>query len=131
MTDLFFAMPTYDYHCSKCGENFEAVQSMKDPHFQVCPENLCRMKDWGQGAVKRQLGAGAGLIFKGSGFYITDYRSSNYQEGAKKEAGVSSSGGGGEKSGGSEAAKPKTDAAPAPKAETPKPSAPPPAKPAS
>ncbi len=111
-------MPTYEYHCNKCGQNFEAVQSMKDPHFEECPEGLCRLEDWGHGKVKRQLGAGAGLIFKGSGFYITDYRSSNYKEGAKKD------------SGGGDAAKPKSDApassaAPA-KTEAPKPSAPPP-----
>ncbi len=79
-------MPTYDYFCHKCQQSFEAVQSMKDPHFKTCPEALCRMETWGQGEVKRQLGTGAGLIFKGSGFYITDYRSENYKEGAKKDA---------------------------------------------
>jgi putative FmdB family regulatory protein len=79
-------MPTYDYHCEKCGKNFEAYQSMKDATFKECPKELCQMKKWGHGKVKRLLGTGAGLIFKGSGFYITDYRSSSYTEGAKKDA---------------------------------------------
>jgi putative FmdB family regulatory protein len=79
-------MPTYDYHCEKCGKNFEAFQSMKDAAFKECPKELCRMKKWGHGKVKRLLGTGAGLIFKGSGFYITDYRSHSYTEGAKKDA---------------------------------------------
>ena len=60
---------------------------MKDESFVVCPEKLCRQEFWGQGKVKRLIGTGAGLIFKGSGFYTTDYRSANYQESAKKESG--------------------------------------------
>jgi putative FmdB family regulatory protein len=92
-------MPTYDYHCEKCGKNFEAFQSMRDEPFRECPKDLCRKPKWGHGKVKRLLGTGAGLIFKGSGFYSTDYRSSSYKEGAKKEAGSGSSGGS-EKSGG-------------------------------
>ena len=79
-------MPTYEYFCTKCERSFEAVQSMRDPHFETCPQALCQMETWGQGKVKRQMGTGAGLIFKGSGFYITDYRSENYKEGAKKDA---------------------------------------------
>ena len=113
-------MPTYEYFCHKCQQSFEAVQSMKDPHFKTCPEALCRMETWGQGEVKRQLGTGAGLIFKGSGFYITDYRSDSYKEGAKKDAPASSSTG-------TEPAKGKADAPAAPKSEPAKPS-PPPAK---
>jgi len=58
---------------------------MKDDAFKVCPEALCRMKKWGKGPVKRLLGAGAGLIFKGSGFYITDYRSEGYKQSASKD----------------------------------------------
>jgi putative FmdB family regulatory protein len=121
-------MPTYEYHCIKCGQNFEAVQSMKDPHFEVCPKALCRMETWGEGPVKRQMGTGAGLIFKGSGFYITDYRSENYKEGAKKESGAGAAATGGEKTGGAETSKPKSEpaAAPAAKPETPKPASPPP-----
>ncbi len=79
-------MPTYEYACQKCGQNFDAYQSMRDGPFQVCPKELCRQARWGKGKVKRLLGTGAGLIFKGSGFYITDYRSNSYKEGAKKDA---------------------------------------------
>jgi putative FmdB family regulatory protein len=80
-------MPTYEYQCEKCNQTFEAFQSMKDDAFVVCPRNLCRLESWGEGKVKRLLGTGAGLIFKGSGFYITDYRSPSYKESAKKESG--------------------------------------------
>src|SRR3954466_9487829 len=80
-------MPTYDYSCQKCGKTFEAFQSMRDEPFKECPKDLCRMRKWGHGKVKRLLGTGAGLIFKGSGFYSTDYRSPSYKEAAKKEAG--------------------------------------------
>ena len=79
-------MPTYDYHCEKCDQNFEAFQSMRDKPFTQCPKDLCRLSKWGHGKVKRHLGTGAGIIFKGSGFYSTDYRSKAYQEAAKKEA---------------------------------------------
>ena len=79
-------MPTYDYSCEKCGKTFEAFQSMRDKPFRECPKDLCRQQKWGHGKVKRLLGTGAGLIFKGSGFYITDYRSNSYKEGAKKDA---------------------------------------------
>jgi putative FmdB family regulatory protein len=85
-------MPTYEYLCEKCGKNFEAYQSMKDNAFATCPKELCRKKTWGKGKVKRLLGAGAGLIFKGSGFYITDYRSSGYKEAAKKDSSSTSGG---------------------------------------
>src|SRR5262245_16269226 len=79
-------MPTYEYACQKCGQNFDAFQSMRDEPFTVCPKELCRQASWGKGKVKRLLGTGAGLLFKGSGFYITDYRSSSYKEGAKAES---------------------------------------------
>ena len=79
-------MPTYEYSCEKCGDTFEAVQSMRDEPFRQCPKELCRQEKWGRGKVKRLIGTGAGLIFKGSGFYITDYRSNSYKEGAKKDA---------------------------------------------
>lgn len=79
-------MPTYEYACEKCGKTFEAFQSMRDEPFRECPKQLCRQKKWGHGKVKRLLGTGAGIIFKGSGFYSTDYRSPSYKEGAKKEA---------------------------------------------
>lgn len=85
-------MPTYDYECEKCGKTFEAFQSMKDKAFETCPESACQMETWGHGKVKRLLGTGAGLIFKGSGFYTTDYRSEGYKQAAKKDGGDSSSG---------------------------------------
>jgi putative FmdB family regulatory protein len=88
-------MPTYEYHCEKCGKNFDVFQSMRDQPFTECPKEHCQLPEWGHGKVKRLLGTGAGLIFKGSGFYITDYRSSNYKEGAKKDAPAAT---GGEKS---------------------------------
>jgi len=87
-------MPNYDYQCESCGHRFEVFQSMKDAKLQDCPQEAC------DGKVKRLLGTGAGLIFKGSGFYQTDYRSSSYQAGAKADG-----------SGGSTA--PKTESAPA------------------
>src|SRR5436190_14484423 len=79
-------MPTYEYLCQKCGQTFEAFQSMRDEAFRECPKELCRLPKWGHGKVKRLIGTGAGLIFKGSGFYITDYRSDSYREAAKKDA---------------------------------------------
>jgi putative FmdB family regulatory protein len=78
-------MPTYEYHCEKCKKDFELFQSMKDNAITTCPKDKCRQKTWGKGKVRRLLGTGAGLIFKGSGFYITDYRSEGYKEAAKKD----------------------------------------------
>lgn len=83
-------MPTYEYECLKCGKTFEIVQSMKDAPLTTCPKTHCRKKVWGKGRVKRKLSGGAGIIFKGSGFYITDYRSKGYQAAAKKEGDSSS-----------------------------------------
>ena len=80
-------MPTYDYQCEKCKKTFEIFHSMKDAALTVCPKERCQMKSWGKGKVKRLLGTGAGLIFKGSGFYITDYRSEGYKASAKSESG--------------------------------------------
>jgi putative FmdB family regulatory protein len=80
-------MPTYEYSCSKCGHQFEKYQSMSDKPLEVCPKELCGQKKWGKGKIKKLIGAGAGLIFKGSGFYITDYRSEKYKAAAKKESG--------------------------------------------
>ena len=78
-------MPTYEYSCEKCGGTFEFSQSMRDESLRECPKQLCWQKKWGHGKVKRLIGTGAGLIFKGSGFYITDYRSDSYKEAAKKD----------------------------------------------
>lgn len=79
-------MPTYQYACSKCGHEFEVFQSMKDNALKTCPEDKCGRKRWGKGQVQRLLGSGAGLIFKGSGFYITDYRSEKYKAAAKSDS---------------------------------------------
>jgi putative FmdB family regulatory protein len=102
-------MPTYEYQCEKCNQRFEVFQSMKDGAYTVCPKEFCRLEAWGAGTVKRLIGTGAGLIFKGSGFYITDYRSPNYKESAKKESGTKE---GGTKEGGTkEGGPPKSDGA--------------------
>lgn len=79
-------MPTYHYVCRKCGHEFEFFQSMKDAPLRVCPKERCARQPWARGRVDRQLSGGAGIIFKGSGFYITDYRSEGYKQAAKKEA---------------------------------------------
>ena len=89
-------MPTYEYLCEKCKKSFDCYQSMKDDVLKVCPKELCRQKKWGKGKIKRQLGTGAGLIFKGSGFYITDYRSEGYKASAKSESTAKSESSGGE-----------------------------------
>jgi len=79
-------MPTYEYICDKCGHHFEKFQPISAKPLAVCPEADCAQKRWGRGKVKRAISGGAGLIFKGSGFYITDYRSDKYKEAAKKDA---------------------------------------------
>jgi putative FmdB family regulatory protein len=79
-------MPTYEYSCQKCGQTFEAFQSIRAEPFRECPKELCRLPKWAHGKVKRLPGSGAGLIFKGSGFYSTDYRSESYKAAAKKES---------------------------------------------
>ena len=99
-------MPTYEYACTKCGHEFEFFQSMKDKPLTVCPKEKCKLKRWGKGRVKKLLSTGGGLIFKGSGFYITDYRSEKYKEAAKKESSANSATK--DSSGGSAADKPKT-----------------------
>lgn len=73
-------MPNYDYECQKCGERFEVFQSMTDAKLTDCPQPDC------DGTVKRLLGTGGGIIFKGSGFYETDHRSSSYQARAKADS---------------------------------------------
>ncbi len=70
-------MPTYDYRCENCEHEFEAFQSMKARPLRKCPQ--C-----GKNKVKRLIGTGAAIIFKGSGFYQTDYRSESYKAGEKK-----------------------------------------------
>jgi putative FmdB family regulatory protein len=92
-------MPTYEYECEKCGHRFELFQSMSDAPRKRCPK--CR------GKVRRLIGTGAGMIFKGSGFYVTDYRSDAYKQDKKKESGDSSPA--------KDPPKPKSDAVPPPK----------------
>jgi putative FmdB family regulatory protein len=90
-------MPTYEYVCEKCGHQFEKIQPISAKALTVCPEELCSRKKWGKGKVKRAITGGGGLLFKGSGFYITDYRSEKYKEAARKDlapAASTSSGGG-------------------------------------
>jgi putative FmdB family regulatory protein len=73
-------MPTYEYKCDACGYEFERFQPITADPIKRCPE--C-----GKAKVKRLIGTGAGMIFKGSGFYITDYRSESYNNAAKAEKG--------------------------------------------
>ncbi len=79
-------MPTYEYVCAKCGHEFEKVQPIANDALTQCPKDLCAKKKWGRGGVKRKIGLGGGLLFKGSGFYITDYRSEGYKQSAKKDS---------------------------------------------
>jgi putative FmdB family regulatory protein len=72
-------MPTYEYECAKCGHVFERFQRISEKPLKRCPQ--CR------GKVSRRIGAGAGILFKGSGFYTTDYRSETYKKAAQAEKG--------------------------------------------
>ena len=78
-------MPTYEYKCFACNHTFERFQSITADPIRRCPE--C-----GKAKVKRLLGTGAGFVFKGSGFYTTDYRSEGYKEKAKAESGAATGG---------------------------------------
>jgi len=71
-------MPTYEYECKKCGYRFEKFQKMTEPPVEVCPE--CKEKK-----VKRLISAGSGVIYKGPGFYTTEYRSEEYKRKANEE----------------------------------------------
>jgi putative FmdB family regulatory protein len=110
-------MPTYDYECTKCGKLFERFQSITAKELQTI-ETDCRECS-NNAPVVRRIGGGAGIIFKGSGFYQTDYRSESYKKAAKSESGADAkpSGESGSKPEKKEtAAKPKNT--PAPKSET-------------
>ena len=91
-------MPTYEYVCSKCKHQFDVFQAITEQALTVCPKDKCGMKRWGKGKIKRSIVTGAGILFKGSGFYATDYRSESYKEAAKKESSPASSTSGGESS---------------------------------
>jgi putative FmdB family regulatory protein len=90
-------MPTYEYECTRCGHRFEKFHSISGPAPKRCPE--CRCK------VKRMISGGAGLLFKGSGFYTTDYRSDGYKKASKADqgGGAEAKAGGTDKGGGSSA----------------------------
>lgn len=75
-------MPTYEYRCRSCGHTFEKFQPITAKPVKRCP--AC-----GKNSAERLIGTGAGIIFKGSGFYETDYRSDSYKQDAKKESGSS------------------------------------------
>jgi putative FmdB family regulatory protein len=76
-------MPTYEYRCAECGTEFEKFGRMSDPPVQECPN--CHAQ------AQRKISGGAGLVFKGSGFYITDYRGEGYKKAAEGDKGGSSS----------------------------------------
>ena len=107
-------MPHYDYVCETCEKQFEVFQSMNDKRLTKCPEKACK------GKVRRLLGTGAGLVFKGSGFYITDYRSEGYKASAKEDSAAAKAAAAppaaaASSSGTETAAAPKKEAAPAKK----------------
>ena len=77
-------MPTYDYLCEACGHEFELFQQMSAEHETTCPR--CHEE-----SLKRLVGTGAGILFKGSGFYETDYRSASYKEAAESDRKAASS----------------------------------------
>ena len=116
-------MPTYDYRCKACGHEFELFQSMSAKPERTCPR--C-----GKKALERLIGTGAALLFKGSGFYQTDYRTESYRKAAEadKPAAPAESKPGADSKG--DAAKPKTEAKPEPKADSKPDSKTPAAKPA-
>lgn len=80
-------MPTYDYVCDGCGHAFELFQSMTDSVKKTCPK--C-----GKKKLRRLIGTGGAIVFKGSGFYKTDYRSDSYKKAAAADSGKKSEGGG-------------------------------------
>lgn len=78
-------MPTYEYECTRCGKVFELVQPITEPPRRRLRKNdprSCKCN----APVSRRIGTGGSIIFKGSGFYTTDYRSENYKKGAKAES---------------------------------------------
>ena len=106
-------MPTYEYECQKCGHQFEEFQSISADPLKSCVSKGCR------GKVKRLISGGGGLLFKGSGFYITDYRSDGYKK-AEKADRKESSDSSGDKAGGKSKGDSKADStsSPSPKKET-------------
>jgi putative FmdB family regulatory protein len=111
-------MPTYDYKCTACQHTMEAFQSMKDKPLRKCPS--C-----GKNALERLIGTGAAVLFKGSGFYQTDYRSESYKKAAASDNGAGKGGDGAK----SESAAPAGAAPASAPASTPAPSVKPDKKP--
>lgn len=111
-------MPTYEYKCDACGFGFEKFQSIKSKPIRKCPH--C-----GKSRVKRLIGTGGGLIFKGGGFYQTDYRSDAYKSAAKADNGSPPATKDAKPSAGESASKPAAESKSAAPAESPKPAAPP------
>jgi putative FmdB family regulatory protein len=66
-------MPIYEYQCRKCGKNFDVLQSMSSEPLTLCPEDQCEQEEKSKGEVFRKISGGSGLVFNGSGFYLTDY----------------------------------------------------------
>ena len=97
-------MPTYDYRCKSCEHSWEEFQSITAPPTKKCPE--C-----GKSKAERVIGPGAGFLFKGSGFYITDYRSDSYKKAA--DADKTTTGGGNGSEGGAKSESAKSEAKPA------------------
>jgi len=97
-------MPTYEYKCDACGHAFEKYQSITAAPIRKCPK--C-----GKSRVKRLIGTGAGLLFKGAGFYTTDYRSESYKMGAKSDSGAAPAKSGDESKPATETAKPAAETA--------------------
>jgi putative FmdB family regulatory protein len=97
-------MPTYEYRCPECGNEFDKFGRMSDPPVQECPQ--CHAQ------AQRKISGGAGLVFKGSGFYITDYRGEGYKKAAEGDKGGSSDKGASSGSGESKAAESKPAAKP-------------------
>ena len=109
-------MPTYDYKCDACDHLWEEFQSIKADPIKKCPS--C-----GKSKARRQIGGGAGLIFKGSGFYITDYRSEGYKSAAKSDVAAPAAAPAKESSSAPSASTPSAAATPSsPKSESSKPS---------
>lgn len=91
-SSLLTEMPTYDYVCDACEHEFELFQSITEPVKRKCPE--CK-----KSKLRRLFGTGAAVVFKGSGFYETDYRSDSYKKAAAKEKSSQESSSGGDKKG--------------------------------
>ncbi len=87
-------MPTYDYRCNACEHTFEEFQMMSEAVLKKCPE--C-----GKLKLERLIGTGAGFVFKGSGYYVTDYRDKSYNEAKKADSAPSSDSAGSSDSSGS------------------------------